>query len=164
MKKLLMIGLSALILTGCAAKVTKTYTISGEGDGYTYESVDTVTAQKDEVINEVVVTTYTVTEFTEEEVEEFKSVLDEEVTCPYGVADDNGAQTVGCSKYIKVSYTYDEATKTIVITEEFDFKSAAKAKEDIVSEEAGGSYSSNAYYSLKEFEADFISEGYELQK
>lgn len=164
MKKLLLIGLAALLLTGCAEKVVKTYKLAGEEDGFIYEVTSTVTAIKDEVIHESVKKNYTVSDFTDDEIAQYKEMLDESVACPYGAIDADGNYTIGCSKYIKINYTYDEATKTFMITEEFDFKSATKAKEDIVSEEAGGQYSENEYYSLEKFEEGYLADGYEIQE
>lgn len=167
MKKLLVVGLALLLLTGCTEKTEKTvrtYTKSGEDSGDTYEITNTVTAIEDRVVYEKTVTKYTLTSISAERAETYKENLDETIACPYGVLDDEGKLTVGCSKYIKMSYTYDEETKTFVITEEFDYKAAAEAKEDIKSEEAGGYYDENAYYSLSKFEEDFLASGYEIQE
>ena len=165
MKKLLMIGLAALLLAGCTAKETvKVFEKTEEEPGYKYTYVETITAAKDAVVNEKIVSTITIEEPVDGEIDTFKLLLDAEAACPYGVLDADGNQTEGCSKFIDVEYTFDEATNTFTITENFRYKDAAKAKEDIISKEAGGSYSDDEYYSMEMFESDLLDAGYTLVK
>lgn len=105
-----------------------------------------------------IITTLTIE--TDSEIELMKMVFEAEKACPYGSLDAEGNQTIGCSKYIDVDYTFDEATKTFTVTENFRYEEAAKAKEDIISEESGGSYSEDEYYSLEVFTSDLVGMGY----
>ncbi|MFV0552443.1 MAG: hypothetical protein ACK5L6_11080 [Anaerorhabdus sp.] len=163
MKKVLMITLTTLMLVGCTEKeVTKVFELTGEDAGLTYTYVETIKAVKDVVMHEKIVSTLVFEDQTTEEIEIFKEILEAEVACPYGVLDADGFQTVGCSKFIDVEYTFDEATSTFVITENLRYKDAAKAKEDVVSVEAGGSYSNDEYYSIEMFEKDFLDAGYTI--
>ena len=60
MKKLLMIGLAALLLAGCTAKETvKVFEKTEEEPGYKYTYVETITAAKDAVVKEKIIIVHT---------------------------------------------------------------------------------------------------------
>lgn len=161
MKKLLLIGLTALLLMGCSAKETsKSFTLTEELNGQTFTYVETYAAVKDRIVKGTLVTTIAIAEPEEGEIDFYKAILDEQKACPYGVEDSEGNITVGCSKYITFDWTFDEENNTFNVTEVINFKEADKNKEDVYSEEAGGSYNENEYYSMELFEKDLLDAGY----
>ncbi len=164
MKKIVTVLLMVLALVGCTSKeVSKTFYYEQEADGYKFTHTETYKAIRDEITHGEIVSTITIDEPMEGELEFYEAILEEQKACPYGVLDGSD-KMIGCSKYITVDWTFDETTNTFKSTEELRFKDAATAKEDIYTEEAGGSYKENEYYSLEKFEEDLLAEGYTLVK
>lgn len=159
MKKICLALLALLLITGCSPKTTtKVFELTEEEEGYTYTYKHTYTAKDDVITLGTIETISEVLEPLEGEMEAYVEYLEEQAACPYGVLDDEGKQTLYCSKYIDMTRTLDGNKLTSVET--IRFEEAAKNKEDIYAEEAGGSYSDNEYYSMEMFTSDLLAEGY----
>ncbi|MEG0656989.1 hypothetical protein [Anaerorhabdus sp.] len=159
MKKLFVALMALVVLTGCGAKpVTKVFELTEEEPGYTYSYKHTYTAEDDFIVKGVIETTMTIEEPLDGEIETFIEYLQVEEACPYGVLDDEGKQTLYCSKYI--DFAWKQEGNSLTTIETIDFKGADKNKEDIYDAAAGGEYSEDEYYSMELFTSDLLAEGF----
>lgn len=168
-KKLLQIGLVSVLLVGCNSKgqnavAESVYTRASESQEFNMETVEILTSKGDVVMHEKVVTTYTFLDVSEEDISALKSDIDSEINCPFGTVDENGNKTIGCSEFITISYTEDEATNTMVITVDYNYEEASNAGKLVFPKEGSGYLEDGESRSLKEYADYLLRNGFKLKK